>query len=171
MMSYPQEVLAQARKRDAHETEFLQAVEEVLIAIAPVLFRILEQHMTTTRRQIVVQRQAANDRLRGFLAPFLAQPVDPGVERDIFPWPCANHLGHRVGHSPVMAQLGLEPLVEQMIQWGNQFGSFTSQICGLVGVLAQVKKHQIIEGIETWMVGADEKLIRGAHGALTGASG
>lgn len=34
-MSYPQEVLAGARKRDAHEAEFLQALEEVLTAVAP----------------------------------------------------------------------------------------------------------------------------------------
>jgi glutamate dehydrogenase (NADP+) len=38
-MSYAQEVVSGVRKRDAHEAEFLQAVEEVLAAVAPVVER------------------------------------------------------------------------------------------------------------------------------------
>jgi glutamate dehydrogenase (NADP+) len=75
-MSYPQEVLARARKRDAHEAEFLQAVEEVFIAVAPVLER--KPHYRQAR---ILERIIEPERVIQFRVPWVDDQGEYHVNR------------------------------------------------------------------------------------------
>jgi glutamate dehydrogenase (NADP+) len=75
-MSYPQEVLAQARKRDAHEAEFLQAVEEVLLAVTPVL----ERH-PRYRQARLLERMIEPERAIQFRVPWVDDRGEYQVNR------------------------------------------------------------------------------------------
>lgn len=75
-MSYIQEVLAGARKRDAHEAEFLQAVEEVLAAVAPVVER--SPHYRQTR---ILERMVEPERVIQFRVPWVDDRGEYQVNR------------------------------------------------------------------------------------------
>ncbi|RIK42747.1 MAG: NADP-specific glutamate dehydrogenase [Chloroflexi bacterium] len=75
-MSYSEEVLAGARKRDAHEAEFLQAVEEVLTAIAPVLERFPQY-----RKARILERLVEPERVVVFRVPWVDDHGDYQVNR------------------------------------------------------------------------------------------
>jgi glutamate dehydrogenase (NADP+) len=75
-MSYVQEVLAGSRKRDAHEAEFLQAVEEVLAAVAPVLER--NPHYRQAR---ILERIVEPERVIQFRVPWVDDRGEYQVNR------------------------------------------------------------------------------------------
>ncbi len=65
-MSYPEQVLAALRTRDAHETEFLQAVYEVFETIEPVLTR--HPHYQKAR---ILERMVEPERVLMFRVPWI----------------------------------------------------------------------------------------------------
>lgn len=75
-MSYPQEALAAVRKRDAHELEFLQAVEEVFTAIAPVLERYPRY-----RSARILERIVEPERVIQFRVPWIDDRGEVQVNR------------------------------------------------------------------------------------------
>jgi glutamate dehydrogenase (NADP+) len=75
-MSFTQEVLAEARRRDAHETEFLQAVDEVLTAITPVLERSPQY-----RQARLLERLVEPERVIMFRVPWIDDRGEYQVNR------------------------------------------------------------------------------------------
>lgn len=65
-MTYTEQVLAVLRARDAHETEFLQAVYEVFETIAPVLAR--HPHYQKAR---ILERMVEPERTILFRVPWI----------------------------------------------------------------------------------------------------
>ncbi len=66
-MSYIDEVLANVKEKNAAEPEFLQAVEEVLESIRPVV----EAHEDTYRREAILERLTTPDRALVFRVPWV----------------------------------------------------------------------------------------------------
>ncbi|GAB4553894.1 MAG: NADP-specific glutamate dehydrogenase [Phycisphaerales bacterium] len=76
MSSYVHEVMAQVKERNPHEPEFLQAVEEVLESLTPVV----EQH-PEYQKGGVLERLVEPERMIVFRVPWIADDGTPRVNR------------------------------------------------------------------------------------------
>lgn len=103
-MGYVEDVLAKVRKQNSDEKEFLQAVEEVLLSLKPVIDRNEEAY----RRNAVLERLTEPERIVSFRVPWVDDEGQVQVNR-----------GYRVQFSsaigPYKGGLRFHPSVNQSI--------------------------------------------------------
>ena len=76
-MSYVDEVLERVRSKNSHEPEFIQAVEEVLESLRPVI----EKEEDSYRRDAILERMTEPDRIISFRVPWVDDKGQAQVNR------------------------------------------------------------------------------------------
>jgi len=103
-MNYVEEVLAKVREENAHETEFLQAVEEVLLSLKPIIDKNEKQY----RKLAILERIVNPERIISFRVPWVDDKGQAHVNR-----------GYRVQFSsalgPYKGGLRFHPSVNQSV--------------------------------------------------------